>query len=133
MPLGTVLGPLLFFIYINDIESQVTSSICLFADDSALYRKIYSECDSHSLQEDICKLQKWANTWQMAFNVNKCKLLRITYRKSSVVRHVYNIYQANALSDNNSPLLALLAEKHYGSTVPTTDFIDIKKHKMKAI
>ena len=50
-------------------------------------------------------LQKWANTWQMAFNVNKCKLLRITYPKSSVVRYVYIMYQANALYDKNSPLL----------------------------
>ena len=60
-----------------------------------------------TLQEDIFKLQKLANTWQMAFNVNKCKLLTITYRKSSVIKYVYNMYQANALSDN-SPLLALL-------------------------
>ena len=103
---GTVLGPLLFLIYINDIESPITSSISLFAGDSALYRPIYSQSDSLSLQEDIFKLQKWANTWQMAFNVNKCKLLHIIYRKSSVVKYVCNMYQANALSDNNSPLLA---------------------------
>ena len=61
----------------------------------------------------------------MAFNVNKCKLLRITYLKSSVIMYVYNMYQANALSYNNSPLLALLAKKHLGFTVPTTDFIHI--------
>ena len=126
VPQGTVLGPLLFLIYINDIESQITSSISLFADDSALYRPIYSESDSLSLQEDIFKLQKWANTWQMAFNVNKCKLLRITYRKSSVIKYVYNMYQANALSDN-SPLLALLARKHIGFTVSSTDFIHIEE------
>ena len=74
---GTVLGPLLFLIYVNDIESQITSSTRLFADDSAIYRQIYSEGDSLSLQEDIFKLQKLANTWQMAINVNKCKLLCI--------------------------------------------------------
>ena len=127
VPQGTVLGPLLFLIYINDIESQITSSISLFADDSALYRPIYSESDSLSLQEDIFKLQKWANTWQMVFNVNKCKLLRITYRKSSVIKYVYNMYQANALSDNNSPLSAFLAKKHLGFTVPSTDFIHIEE------
>ena len=76
---------------------------------------------------DIFKFQKWANIWQMAFNVNKCKLLRITYRKSSVIKHVYYMYQANASSDNNSPLLPLLAEKHLGFTVPTTDFIHIEE------
>ena len=61
VPQGTVLGPLLFLIYSNDIESQITSSIHLFADDNALYRPIYSESDSLSLQEDIFMLQKWAN------------------------------------------------------------------------
>ena len=74
VPQGTVLVPLLFLIYINDIESQITSSIRLFADDSALCRPIYTESDSLSLQEDILNLQKLPNTWQMAFNVNKCKL-----------------------------------------------------------
>ena len=127
VPQGTVLGPLLFLIYINDIESQITSSIHLFADDSALYRPMYSESDSLSLQEDIFKLQKWASTWQMAFNVNKCKLLCITYRKSSVIKYVYNMHQVNALSDNNSPLLALLAKKHLGFAVPTTYFIHIEE------
>ena len=127
VPQGTVLGPLLFLIYINDIESQITSSICLFADDSVLHRHIYSESDSSSLQEDIFKLQKWANIWQMALNVNKCKLLCIAYRKSSATKYVYNMDQANALSDNNSPLLALLAEKYLGLTIPTTDFIHIKE------
>ena len=75
VPLGTVLGPLIFLIYISDIESQITSSIRLFADDCALCRPIYSENDSLTLQEDIFKLQKWANTWRMAFNVNKWHLI----------------------------------------------------------
>ena len=61
----------------------------------------------------------------MAFDVNKCKLLNICYRKSSVIKYVYNMYQATALTDNISPALAQLAEKHIGFTVPTTDFIHI--------
>ena len=92
VPKGTVLGPLLFLICINDIESQVTSSIHLFADDSALCRPIYSESDSLTLQEDISKLQKWASTWQMTLNVNKYKLVHITYSKSAVIKYMFNIW-----------------------------------------
>ena len=97
--MDTVFGPLLLITYINDIESQLTSFIWLFADDSALYRPIHSESDSLTLQEEIFQLQKWENTWLMAIIVNKCKLLRITYCKSSVIKYVYNMYQANVLSD----------------------------------
>ena len=124
---GTVLGPLMFLIYINDIESHITSFIRLFPDDSANYRPIYSESDSLASQEDIFKLQTLANAWQMAFNVNKWKLLRITYSKSSIIKYVHNMYQANALSDNIFHALTLLADKQLGFTVLTTYFIYIKE------
>ena len=58
VPQDTVLGQLLFLIYINDNESQLTSSIHLFADDCALFRPIYFENNSLTLQENIFKLQK---------------------------------------------------------------------------
>ena len=51
---------------------------------------------------------------------------------STVIKYVYNICQLNAIYDNNSHALALLAEKQLGFSVPTTDFIHIKKHNMKA-
>ena len=127
VPQGTALDPLLFPIYINDIESQSTSSIRLFADDSALYKPIYSESDSLKSHKDIFKLQMWAKAWIMAFNVNKCKLLCITYYKLSVIKYVYNMYQSNALSDNTSHALALLAERHLGFAVSTTDVTRMKE------
>ena len=62
VPQGTVLGPLLFLlIEVGDIENNLTSKIRLFADDSALYRKIDTLADSHSLQQDILRLQDWAD------------------------------------------------------------------------
>ena len=75
VPQSTVLGSLLFLIYFNDIGSQLISSFCHFADDNALYGSICSKSDSIILQKSILKLQKWAKTFQMAVNVNKCKLL----------------------------------------------------------
>ena len=55
---------------------------------------------------------------------NKLSFPCTTYRISSVIKYEYNMYQANDLSDNISPALALLAEKHLGFTVPTTYFIN---------
>ena len=97
VPRNTIFGPLLFRIDINDIESQLTSSVRLLADNCvALYSPIYSESDSLILQEDIFRFKKWAYTCQMTFNVNICKLLLITYRKSTVIKYVYNTYGMNA-------------------------------------
>ena len=71
VPQGTVLAPLLFLLYINDIEHKLASKIRLFADDSALYRKIDAIADEHLLQEDILRLQHWAKKWQMTFHIKK--------------------------------------------------------------
>ena len=89
VPQGTVLGPLLFLLYINDIEKNLDSTIRLFADDSALYREIKTHHDTEILQRDIFKLQNWADTWQMSFNVKKCKTLRITRKTKHRIDHTY--------------------------------------------
>ena len=78
VPQGTVLGSLLFLLYINDIESSLNSTIRLFADDSGIYREINSLNDAKVLQSDLFKLQEWSDKWLMNFNVKKCKTLRIT-------------------------------------------------------
>ena len=82
VPQGSVLGPLLFLVYINDITKNITGEIRLFADDSILYQEISSAADQLSLQKDIDTLVKWADTWQMAFNVKKCGILSITNKKN---------------------------------------------------
>ena len=83
VPQGTVLGPLMFLIYINDIVDNINSEthIRLFADDCVLYRKIHSRNDSESLQEDLNSLTGWASRWQMSFNTAKCRILRVTTKK----------------------------------------------------
>ncbi|MCG7868954.1 MAG: reverse transcriptase family protein, partial [Candidatus Thiodiazotropha taylori] len=91
VPQGTVLGPLLFLIYINDLPSRVSSTARLFADDCLLYREISSQEDAASLQEDLDHLQEWERDWQMLFNPDKCEHIRIT-NKRKIVQTSYNIH-----------------------------------------
>ena len=85
VPQGTVLGPLLFFLYINDLPCGVTSSVRLFADDCILYREIKSPHDHVALQKDLDALNDWANRWQMKFNIGKCSIMRISHARTSKV------------------------------------------------
>ena len=78
VPQGTVLGPLMFLLYINDITNGLTSNIRLFADDCIIYRTIETREDSIHLQEDLNKVFNWTKCWQMKFNVQKCAVLRCT-------------------------------------------------------
>ena len=91
VPQGTVLGPLYFLIYINDINQNLTpgTKIRLFADDSFLYREIKSENDCKTLQEDLNTLQKWEKTWKMEFHPEKCQLLKITNKTKPINFNYY--------------------------------------------
>ena len=75
VPQGSVLGPVLFLVYINDLEEGATGSILKFADDTKLFRKTKEIGDKQNVQDDIDKLVKWSEKWQMLFNFGKCKWL----------------------------------------------------------
>ena len=72
VPQGSVLGPVLFLIFINDLPENIRSSVRLFADDCVLYRNIESSMDCQILQDDLNSLAQWEIDWQMKFNVAKC-------------------------------------------------------------
>ena len=77
IPQGSVLGPLLFVIYINDLPDAVSSTPYIFADDTKIFRIIKDESDEKSLQDDLWKLEKWSSDWLLKFHPEKCKHMRI--------------------------------------------------------
>lgn len=89
VPQGSVLGPLLFLIYINDIASNISSKISLFADDCVVYREVTNSFDLIQLQNDINTISLWCDTWSMELNANKCKSMRIS--RTSQINPDYNI------------------------------------------
>ena len=76
---GSVLGPLLFLVYINDLPNCMQNSVCrLFADDCIQYQRMRSCHDSNKLQTDLDQLHKWESIWLMKFHPSKCQVISIT-------------------------------------------------------
>ena len=84
VPKGSILGPLLSLVYVNDIPSYVhsQSSVALFADDTKLFKPIDLPGAKNDLQADLNSLQKWSLDWGMEFNKSKCHVLHVSRRNS---------------------------------------------------
>ena len=81
VPQGSVLGPLLFLIYINDLTENISSNMRLFADDSSLFIKVRDVAETQSqLMDDLDKITNWAHQWKMEFNPDITRLLRLSFR-----------------------------------------------------
>ena len=74
---GTVLGPVLFVIYINDLPSVVKSETYMFADDTKIFAKSKESNNSQTIQDDLNNLQLWSDTWLLKFHPEKCKVMSI--------------------------------------------------------
>ena len=90
-PQGTVLDPLLFSLYINDITTDIDSEIRLFADDCVCYRQIKDTEDTLKLQKDIDQLGCWARKWGMRFQPVKCNKMQITRKRIKKVHASYTL------------------------------------------
>ena len=77
VPQGSVLGPILFIIFINEISEFLISLSELYADDTKLMKEIRTPNDIRLLQEDINKIVKWTRNWLMKLNESKCKVMHI--------------------------------------------------------
>ena len=101
VPQGSVLGPLLFLLYINDLPSLINSECRLFADDAVIYN---TRNNSEILQNDLNKLQSWACEWQLSFNSSKCSVLSVGEKKSEQAYYLSNSKLQNV---NTHPYLGV--------------------------
>jgi ribonuclease P/MRP protein subunit RPP40 len=88
VPQGSVLGPLLFLIYINDIDECVVSRVLKFADDTKLIGVVANDEDVKTLQNDLRNLCGWSEDWLMLFNVEKCKVMHMGHNNR---RNIYEM------------------------------------------
>jgi len=84
---GSVLGPILFLIYINDLDNGIKNSILKFADDTKIFSAVNNDSDRRLLQKDLDNLLMWAEEWQMMFSVSKCKVMHLGQKN-----HGYSYY-----------------------------------------
>ena len=119
VPQGSVLGPVLFLIFINDLPDNIRSSVRLFADDCVLYRNIKSPIDCQILQDDLNSLSQWETDWQMKFNVAKCHSMRVTrHLPDKQILFDYTLHQQK--------LEQVQSAKYLGLTI--TDNLDWGQH-----
>ena len=113
VPQGSILGPLLFLVYIDDIPQCIKhdSKVVIFADDSELFKIIEKPSDKFSFQQDLTQLSIWSDTWEMCLSIPKCKALNIS-RKKTPTKREYHL--------NGSPLATVSEIKDLGITVTNT-------------
>jgi hypothetical protein len=90
VPQGSILGPLLFILYINDLPNCLSeNTLCaIFADDTKIYRHITSHQDLDILQRDINTVNKWSKAWGLTFNKKKCTVISIK-RNNKPLEYIY--------------------------------------------
>ena len=92
VPQGSVLGPCLFLVYINDLPDLLTARARLFADDTAVYDVVESPEDQERLQQNLDQLAEWEKRWDMVFHPEKCSTLPVTRSRKGLPQPQYQLH-----------------------------------------
>lgn len=111
VPQGSVLGPSLFLVYINDLPNALTSQARLFADDTAVYRMVTNDEEQNDLQQDLQRLEVWENSWDMKFHPTKCCALSVT-RRNTTIQSQYRIHDHVLEKVNNVKYLGVTIQQN---------------------
>jgi len=108
VPQGTVLGPILFLIYINDLFEVVKhSTLRMFADDCIIYYPISDTHDADKIQQDIDSILLWVHTWQMKFNTSKCCYMHISEATKLKIETQYKLEDTHLSLSNQCKYLGV--------------------------
>ena len=113
VPQGSVLGPLLFLVYINDLERNIKSNIKFFADDTMLFSEVKEPVTSaNDLKHDLGMVYQWAYRWKMEFNPNPTKQATedIFSCKKNSVNHPPLTFNGDVVKVNEQKHLGLTLE-----------------------
>ena len=113
VPQGSVLGPVLFLIYINYFRIS-NSTVRRFADDTLLYLTIHNSSDCDKLQEDLNNLERWESDWQMSFHPEKCEVIHINKKRhlSYIVILFMAIFFPQSLKSNTLEYISFKSGIH---------------------
>ena len=127
-PQGSILGPLLFLVYINDLPESLTTTAKRFADDTSLFSVVYDSAASTAfLKDDLLKICRWAYQWKMIFNSDASKQAQeiIFSRKENASNHA-------TVNFNNVPVIRDNIQKHLGLFLDSKlSFFDHINEKIK--
>ena len=114
VPQGSVLGPSLFLLYINDLPDRVSSTSRLFADDTLLHNETSSKHDCETMQQDLQKLEQWEDEWAMKFHPDKCNVLPVTRSKNPKECFDYKLHDHHLEKVEATKYLGVTIQKDLG-------------------